>query len=136
MNLTTIRDALVDNLNTFWSAAHPTITMYYENAEPVDKSQLPDVFGYVALDFQTASQINVSPTPHTRYAGSLEFMFYNRETRGVRELLVLMDELSAHFGYKVISGVHLGVPGVGDARVVPGWYGKTLSIPFYADSNV
>lgn len=133
MNRTGIRDILVNALTGMW--AHPTVPIYYENTQPLDRNTLPDVFLYCVIDFQNAEQINISPTPHTRYRGYFDVTAYTRETMGTRTLLTHLDELSAFFSYKNLSGVHLTNPGVDVVKPPAGWYGIALSIPFFADSN-
>lgn len=135
MNRTGIRDKLVTTLDTAWTAAHPTIPVYYENTQPLDKSSLPDVFLYCVVDFLNAEQINIDPSPDTRYSGNLEITAFTRETLGTRSLLTYMDELTSAFAYKNLSGVHLGVPDTDTVKTIPGWYGLILKTPFYADSN-
>lgn len=133
-NLTGIRDVLVTHLEEGWAHA-PLIPVFYENAQTINEDAIEDSLLYCEIDFVKASQIDISATPVTRNSGDLILTVLTRETKGTRHVLELLDELAALFGYKALYGVYLGAPEVRDQRAPPGWYCKSLRIPFFADTT-
>ena len=133
MKLVQIRKALVEELTSFW--VREDVKLIFRNVESVDITELVEGFIRFRVKFGGAKQANVSRTPFSRIYGDAIFQVFVPNNEGTASGLLYIDELSEHFGYKTLGGIHLQTPSPGDDDIRDGWWSMELRIPFYADSN-
>lgn len=133
MTLVQIRQAIVTELTSFW--VRENIKLIFQNVESLDLALHKDGFIRFMVEFGGANQANIAIKPFSRIYGDAVFQIFLPVNKGTVGALTYIDELSAHFGYKTIGGLHLQTPQPGDDMTRDGWFSIELRIPFYADSN-
>lgn len=133
MNKVEMRDALVAHLED--NFGHPEIVRFYDNPGEVDLDNVGETFLRVEINFYGARQANIAQYPFFRTYGSITIMLYSKIGTGVRDRLILLDELTELFKFKVLGGLHLQVPTPGRYKESDGWHSAALAVPFFADSN-
>lgn len=132
-NRTTIRDRLIEEVTEMWPDS--SVVVKYENTGAIQLDTMPRLWAYVYIKFDDTQQVNIAYQPDRRYYGGLNIRLCIKEGEGTRELLKLADKLEAHFGFKTLDGIHLGVPNTEEVKAPPGWYWVETGVPFFADSN-
>lgn len=132
MNYETIRDNLVAQVANNWP--HPSVKVFYDNAEEVDEGQAADYYVFLSILFDRAEQINIDPNPQHRTYGTVVGRVYCKETLGSRQALAYLTEIANLLKFKNLGGVHTQEPIPGGERAKEGWYSVAVRVPFFADS--
>ena len=124
------RNAIVGVLHPAFTAAYPTIPIYYENAQEIDMDAAPDVIVIVSVDFTDNLRLDIDPAPHTEVFGEVSLRIYTRVGRGVSDHLTLFGYLSGLLSHQVISGVTMGTAFPDRKETAAGWLMTDLVVPF------
>jgi len=124
------RDAVVTELQTFWSAAYPTIPLHYENTARVDADQQGQAYAMAEVEFLPAFQASLEAAPMTLVYGHLSVTVLSKEGTGTRSGLVMCNALIAAMKYRSFSGVVTMAPSLGRKVEVAGWHHQDAIIPF------
>lgn len=143
MNKVGIRDVLVNHLEVLlgrWNAEGRGIFCAMENADDLDLSKVGDQFMCFHIDWLGTDQKNVAEKPDKRYYGDVVIILLGKTGTGTRSRIILEDEISEHFEFKALGGVHTREPtpstAPGRSEKHDGWHSMTVTFPFFADSDV
>jgi hypothetical protein len=132
---TQARDNLVTLINTSFSAAYPTMKVFYENTVEVDVNTVGDMFVKVAIDMLDAVQVTIETQPKRRVYGEITLQFMYKEGKGTRDALGLFDYVDALLSMKQLSGIVTRVTTPGRKLTKSGWAEFSLHVPFMFDST-
>ena len=131
MNYTQARTNLITHFHTYWSAAHPTITVVHENRPFVNIDTVGNMFLAVSIEFPEAKQASIGDVPITRVNGEMYICIYTKEGIGVVTALGYIDELTTLFKHQNLSGLQTTTPVIENEECVKGWKKYHLVIPFW-----
>lgn len=142
MNKVQIRDALVAHMELLierWKAENRPLRVEMENQDDIDMNNMPDIFACFHIVWDEVTQKNVAENPDHRYYGDVVIILMGKKGTGTRSRLILEDEITEHFKFKALGGVHTRHPtpsaAPGRSEEHDGWHSMTVAFPFFADSN-
>jgi hypothetical protein len=136
MNYENIRAAFVSRAATACAATYPTMPLFFDNGPEPDLDNLAGPFVRVSVQFRSAEQINISPTPDDRTRGFVVLTCYVRDFTGTTAILPIVTFLNDLFKHLNLSGLKTTTPLPMPDLTYQGWYAMTLRVPFYVDSNM
>jgi len=139
VNKVQIRDALVAHMEVLadmWKAEGRPLHIELDNQDDIDLSNMAETFVIFSIEWDGSAQKNVAWNPDHRYYGTVFIILMGKKGTGTRNRLMLEDEITDHFKFKALGGVHVNEPGApGSPEAHDGWHAITVSFPFFADSN-
>jgi hypothetical protein len=122
-----------------WAAEGKPLHVEMENQDDIDMNNIPDTFLCFHIAWGEVTQKNVAENPDHRYYGDVVIILMGKKGTGVRDRLLLEDEITEHFKFKALGGVQTQHPtpstAPGRSEAHDGWHSMTVSFPFFADSN-
>jgi hypothetical protein len=129
-----IRAQLVAAMDAF-EALYPEIPVEYQNVESIDLDNAPDVFVCFHVLFNFSRQANIAPSPFKRRYGRVRATCFVKENLGSVKAMNVLAAIEQIFEFQTLGGTHLECAVPGGEGADKGWYSRTVSIPFFADSN-
>lgn len=127
------RAAIAGRLNTAMTTSYPAIKVQYENRLGVDLATQVEPYVDAQVKFSDGDQMNMSPTPGSRYRGGIYLSVCVKEGEGTAEAFVLLGFLADTFKTTRFSGVTTAAVVPLPGRGANGWYVETLRVPFWFD---
>ena len=131
MTMETARSALVTRLEAEWATRFPNVALFYENATLPNLATRVDPFMQIDFDLREGQQTELSTNPRKRVYASAYFAIFQKEGTGTKTINQITDYLIDTFTAVSTPECTTTTASAVKAPVIPGWYGKVLSIDFY-----
>lgn len=130
-----IRDKLVEAFE-MWSAANPSVPVFYEDTSRPDLDNVATPFVHVAFEWVDDMQIELAAGPgqRVRTIGFMDIRVLSREGAGSRSRLVIAESIKQHFARRSFGGVQVQTPRVRTQEETKGWMALPIVISFYRDA--
>lgn len=136
MNSAQLRTWLEGLVDTWHSASHPSVPIFYENAAMPDEKAAPAVWIDVEIRYAGADEVTVGARPRGRETGALWLRVFTRAGEGTQTASAILDTATEFFRTnRRNSDAFLRFPIHQPPLPAPGWHRSALLIPFVNDQT-
>lgn len=128
MTFKAAQEALTQYVKDNWPSDIP---MFYENGPVPNVAELAGEFATFEVDIEASQQADIGNNPVNRYYGAIYFTFFQPEGTGTSFLSDSFDWVNEHMSNRRFGIATCRTSAPINAPEIPGWYGKTIKLPFF-----